>query len=552
MKNLQNSNENVEKSTNLLAVRTKIAKAFLRNTHALSAKGEALRARVQEALDSGDKLKISEIALKCPTWENPQLELFAELDVDYETASRIFGIRNQVVSIFKENEEGEMVLNTNLTDVDADDIEPRAKGLGIVMLTEGCGGKCKSCITAAQNKVKSMNPITLLQIAEWKGHFDDRAQALSVEDRIRNYELEFYFATGGKINFDTKEGVSNYRDFIENFKKWKPDQETFLESRTTYPNSIGESVTTDFIYRNHFASGPVIDKINKPVIDLISDLTEHIRNEDFNKNDGWFHIGGGGIFPVAHPTEYAKTEGQKREILKTLHTTYSSVDSHIVYTYFDGDPIDYRSSELVHQNGTMVDWGDVILALASSKRRIFVATQGWLTTDQLAQRGAEKIVKNHNNGVKVRLTISEDNGRLAREGYKGYFTHVKNILQTFLPMGFLTRFLKHYQEDDSYEKNLEKPTEIFLKAKKEKGYRVGCEIERIRPQNNKSFTEGFSHSGHMLNVDGNVSTAMGKPYGPSHYYRNSFLLPFGIDDKKPLIQRIVLENGLGTNGKKRF
>ena len=66
----------------------KFAKAYLRQRFKLSETGQALKAKVEAALDSGE---FDNVRHELPTVENPRLELFGELNLGSADAEDIFG-----------------------------------------------------------------------------------------------------------------------------------------------------------------------------------------------------------------------------------------------------------------------------------------------------------------------------------------------------------------------------------------------------------------------------------------------------------------------------
>lgn len=108
-----------------------------------------------------------------------------------------------------------------------------------------------------------------------------------------------------------------------------------------------------------------------------------------------------------------------------------------IHSFNGNDPIEYRDHRFRHLSGEPADYGDVFMYQTSAMRPLFLSTAGWLPTNQIAERAAQKLVraykKNRLYSGGVRLTVKRYE-IFARTDPKAYVENLKRMIAIFWPM----------------------------------------------------------------------------------------------------------------------
>jgi hypothetical protein len=108
-----------------------------------------------------------------------------------------------------------------------------------------------------------------------------------------------------------------------------------------------------------------------------------------------------------------------------------------IHSFNGNDPIEYGDRRFRHLGGEPADYGDVFLYQTSWMRPIFLSTAGWLPTNQIAERAAQKLVRAYKKDKLfsggVRLTVKRYE-ILARTDPRAYVENLKRMIAIFWPM----------------------------------------------------------------------------------------------------------------------
>lgn len=331
----------------------------------------------EKGKEVAEKIKAKDpgVALEdLPTVENPRLEYFSDLtELSPAEAKELYGAR-----------------------------------LADVQTTKGCRHQCTFCAADASREVQTMPFPAVLKIGE---------QMRKIENQITEEWIKFCDDLGKQLNIDT---------FFMHDDRFKEDSSAGSEwdARTAMYKVLGmwggrfTGKSKKISEINELLIGmvphyPVLVEYFKDARDTPEKLLAHANKGDYRRDNQNL------------VTDYVKGFG------------FPIVASQLFYqimNYYDSDPFDYRDKQFLHSDGSPADYGDVVEALASKKRKIHITTAGWYRPDSVAQGAAEKIVKKGKeffNGVRISVGPYEVR---ARKDTKQYMLDMANVCRTLQPL----------------------------------------------------------------------------------------------------------------------
>ncbi len=395
-----------------LPVEFKIAKAFLYQKYPLTEKGRQIQQKVQEILSK----------LKQDSSNTEALDGLRELKLHLPT------VENPHLDYFEDlhvspKEERELF-----------GIE-----LANVQITKGCRHQCGHCAAAADKKVEIMPFPAILKIAQ-KMHQQEGVVEKAYQDyrdvMLRLFKDEEFRAFLAEIikGWGNRE-IINGREI--------DDAERFF----WYINDgFGYLKTED---REKFAK--FLDKVNtKPEVKHffeVINLPRHLKNLPKH-----FHFGE--IFNL-----------KKTGPLKLVE----------IENYYDSDPFDYRDTAFLHEDGLPADYGDVVKAIASQRRKVHITTAGWPLSDKIAQRGAEKLSSSSAHLLATpRISVHPYEKGTSHGDASKYRESMERVLKTLAPTKPEILFFKEPLTDSPEE--LEK-VEKFKKEALDPLYKLCKELD---------------------------------------------------------------------------
>ncbi len=134
--------------------------------------------------------------------------------------------------------------------------------------------------------------------------------------------------------------------------------------------------------------------------------------------------------------------GQNMAAVDLLGSVWPLRGQTMVHNYWDSDPFDYRDMNVRDKNDNPADYGNVYREMKRLGLEVGIVTAGWVKSDKVAQRAAEKAKE---MGAHPEVSV-HFYSRLAQKDREKYKKSLKNVIETFYP----NLKLRHFGIDEFF------------------------------------------------------------------------------------------------------
>lgn len=266
-----------------------------------------------------------------------------------------------------------------------------------VQVTKGCRHACTFCAASASEQKKQHMPFEFIVKAGEQMRWYEGELRLQWEDWIAFARRKTGFFHENKPTFATKDEGRAYH------------HAQFEAQKTLWDDCLRHPLHTLLPFQR-YSTGEVRKPFFPPT---------KWRDIDM----GWYQIG---------PVDHAESE---------------------LYNYYDSDPFDYRTTSILHIDGSPANYGDVVNYLASDMRPVYISTAGWPLDDHVALAAAATLRdvarQNPKHIFKIKLSVNPTEVT-ARQNLDKY---LEQVIETHRALGMAVRqrtaFWNHANDEES-------------------------------------------------------------------------------------------------------